>query len=451
LIGPSSGAARADRRIVAMTFVDALGTGTYLAGSIVFFTQALSLSATDVGLGLSLGAVVGILTSVPVGAIADRFGARWTLVAICAWRACGFACYAVIHGFWAFLILTCLLGVTGKAVMASVRQALVGRSVLPENRVRTMAVTQAMRNVGLGLGSLLAFSIVELGARTSYDFIVLLNAASFIAAGALAVAVREKNFPTQEPKPRGRATAALQNRGYVGLTLLNTVFLFNNSVLVIAMPLWALDHTSAPKAIVPVFLTVNTVLVALLQVRAAEWAKSIALAARSLMISGVLLAVAAALIAVASALPAAEAAGAMILGVIALTGCELLQVPASWQLSYSFAPDESLASYLGLFSVGSSTESAIGPYALTAGVIGAGVIGWGAFGAVICCAAMLIPVIVRRVPVPDDRTTAEAAAGLLGGCHSVSARVHRWSAQDEKDQRRGVMIVAVHREGRTGA
>ena len=112
---PGTQAARADWRIATMSFADALGTGTYLAGAAVFFTKALGLTAAAVGLGLSLGAAIGIFTLLPIGALTDRLGPRRTMIIICAWRACGFACYAVIHGFAAFVILTCLLGVAGKA------------------------------------------------------------------------------------------------------------------------------------------------------------------------------------------------------------------------------------------------------------------------------------------------------------------------------------------------
>ena len=64
-----------------MAFADALGTGTYLAGAVVFFTKALGLTAAQVGLGLSLGAVVGIATTFPIGALADRFGPRRVMIA----------------------------------------------------------------------------------------------------------------------------------------------------------------------------------------------------------------------------------------------------------------------------------------------------------------------------------------------------------------------------------
>jgi MFS family permease len=389
--------ARADRAIVAMAFADALGTGTYLAGSVVFFTKALDLSAAQVGLGLSVGALLGIATSMPIGMAADHFGPRRTMIVICAWRAAGFACYGVIHGFAQFMLVTCLLGLAGKAAMASVRQALVARAVRSESRVATMAVTQAVRNVAFGLGSLLAFAFVQVGARASYDLIVLVNALSFVVAGMLASTVRQRN-PISPKKPRHTAWSALTNRRYLAVAVLSTVFQLNQSFLVVALPLWTLAHTSAPRALVPVFLTLNTVLVALLQVRTSRLAKTVPAAARALMTSGALLASACALVAAASGPGPAGAALLLVLAVVAITGCELLQSTASWQLSYALAPEEGLGSHLGLFGMSAAAEGAIGPYALTSGVIASGIAGWVTFAVLLCAAVLAVPAVVPASP-----------------------------------------------------
>jgi hypothetical protein len=171
--------------------------------------------------------------------------------------------------------------------------------------------------------------------------------------------------------------------------------LLNQSALTIAIPLWALDHTHAPRAIVPAFLTVNTVLIALLQVRAARFVKNIPSAVRVFIAAGACLALAAVLVGISSMVPAAVAACLLLLGVAALTGCELLQGPASWQLSYGFAPEATQGAHLALFGMSTAAEAAIGPYVLTAGVIALGSVGWMGFGAVVCCAILLLPPVVR--------------------------------------------------------
>jgi MFS family permease len=74
VIGRSGGA------LLLVGLVDATGTGLYLAGSALFFTQIIGLSAAQVGLGLSVAGVLGILSPIPFGKLADRWGPRAVLL-----------------------------------------------------------------------------------------------------------------------------------------------------------------------------------------------------------------------------------------------------------------------------------------------------------------------------------------------------------------------------------
>jgi MFS family permease len=76
------GESGAQRIIVFSGLVDALGTGLFLAVSTLFFVNQVGLSATQVGLGLSVAGAVGFFASVPVGSLGDRFSARNVLIAL---------------------------------------------------------------------------------------------------------------------------------------------------------------------------------------------------------------------------------------------------------------------------------------------------------------------------------------------------------------------------------
>lgn len=383
----------ADRRIALIAFADALGTGTYLAGSAVFFTQAVGLTAAQVGFGLSLGALVGLGTTFPIGVLADRIGPRPMLALICGWRALGFAGYAVISGLPAFLVLACLLGVASKA-MAPVLQALVDVVVTPERRVRTMALSRSVRNVGFSLGGLLAVAPLQVGTRASYNVIVLVNAASFVVAGVLTWRMREIRTTDRRLGTRRHPFRALRDGHYLGLTLLNGIVLLNQSMLVLAIPLWTLQHTSVPRGFIPVFLVINTVLVALFQVPATRSAESLTSAIRTFVCSAGLVAGAAGMVAISGSLTTVAAAAVLVTAVLLQTGGELLQSAASWQLSFCFAPEESRGSYLALFGLGSALEGALGPYLLTASVIATGAGGWLGLAAVLAAAGLLLPLVV---------------------------------------------------------
>ena len=63
-------------RLSTQSLLFALGEGTFMAGSAVFFTQVVGLSGPQVGLGLTIAGVAAFIAAYPMGSIVDRFGAK---------------------------------------------------------------------------------------------------------------------------------------------------------------------------------------------------------------------------------------------------------------------------------------------------------------------------------------------------------------------------------------
>ena len=73
-------------------------------------------------------------------------------------------------------------------------------------------------------------------------------------------------------------------------TVGNGVLSLYDTVLIVLLPIWVIEHTSVPVALVPVLMAVNTVLTVLLQVYVARFAEGTAAAIRLLMLTGALMA-----------------------------------------------------------------------------------------------------------------------------------------------------------------
>ncbi|MEV6147490.1 MULTISPECIES: MFS transporter [unclassified Streptomyces] len=55
------------RTLATASFINMLGSGVFTLSAAVFFTRSVGLPVSQVGLGMGLGALVGLLSGVPVG------------------------------------------------------------------------------------------------------------------------------------------------------------------------------------------------------------------------------------------------------------------------------------------------------------------------------------------------------------------------------------------------
>ena len=93
---PAGAVPPAGRLFVLLTFVDAIGTGMFMAGAVIFFVRSIGLTNNEVGTGLAIAGLVGLVTSVPMGsAPGDHIGAKRMMVIMQYWRAACFLALAI--------------------------------------------------------------------------------------------------------------------------------------------------------------------------------------------------------------------------------------------------------------------------------------------------------------------------------------------------------------------
>src|SRR6476646_3319963 len=134
------------RRLSVQSVMYALGDGVFTTGNAVYFTQIVGLSAAQVGLGLSITGVVALALSVPLGRVADRYGARrmWAVGAML--EALLYLSYPVIHGFAAFVAL--LVAFTLVSSVGGAGRGAYTIAIFPrEERVRYQAYLRAVLNI----------------------------------------------------------------------------------------------------------------------------------------------------------------------------------------------------------------------------------------------------------------------------------------------------------------
>lgn len=335
---------------------DALGTGLFLAGAVIFFSRRLGLSAAAISGGFVVAGAVGLALVAPLGVLTDRFGYALSLRTVHFARAVVFPLYLVARGPIGFTVITILVTI-GDRLAAPAFQAVTGTVVGDDRYSDTMGYIRALRNAGFSLGALLTSLLIVVGTSAAYDALVIGNAVSFLLAGAL---LRAKNVRAPGTHQGGQRLRGVRPR-YLALSGLNVVLQMHDAILLFALPLYVIKQTGVPVSVLPLLVALNTVLVVLSQRWLSNHAATLAGAARTQRTAGFILAATCLSLALAALLPAVAAVIVLTVAVVLLTLGESLQIAGAWELSRLHAPVSHRGAYLAVFSISNGVERAVGP------------------------------------------------------------------------------------------
>jgi MFS family permease len=184
--------------------------------------------------------------------------------------------------------------------------------------------------------------------------------------------------------------AVLHDLPFVVVTLLSGVTAMHFMVIEVALPLWIAQETSAPRFLVAVTLMINTVCVALLQVRLTRKIDRVGPSSRAMARSGFWVAGGFALIAFASGQPAWLAILLLCAGTLVHVVGEMIGSGGQWGVQMGLAPRERQGQYQGFAGVGFSLSGMVAPTLVVLLCIEWGRPGWFVMGAVIIAASVLM-------------------------------------------------------------
>ncbi|MEC3980177.1 MFS transporter [Amycolatopsis sp. H20-H5] len=394
-----------ERRYVLVSLISSIGTGLFLSGNAVFGTQVVGLSAQEVGLSLSAAGVAGLLGAGTMGGLADRFGARRMMLLLYTLEGLGYLAFCFVGSFLLFAAVTSLLAAIGFG-KGTASAALVSAIAGEAGRVRLRAQSRSLFNLGFSLGAALSALAMTIATLPAYYALPIGNALALFA-GALLVRKLPETTPSASHVPR-RAFAALRNLPFLGTIALNCVVGLHGSMVLVVVPLWVLERTSAPHALIGILLVVNTLTCVLLQVRASKGTETLAGSVRKARWSAAVLLPACLLLGLSGEVSPLFAVALILVGYFLLSLGEVMQTASAWGMSYSLAPKHAEAEYLGASTMSVAGESIVGPAVGTWATLTFGLLGWTSLGLVILVAAAALgPVtawtarsLARRHPDP---------------------------------------------------
>jgi MFS family permease len=401
------------RAIAFQSAVLAVGGGTFLTGSVVFFTHVVGLSPVQIGAGLSIAGLTSLATSLPLGGLADRLGGQraWVIGALV--EAAAMAGYPVFRSFLAFVVLMALAA-AGDSFANAGRTLYTADAIPPENRVRTMAFARSYLNIGFTIGAGLGAAALAVSSTAALVAMVALNA-GVLVVNAMVVS-RLPAAPSHQATAKVSRLTVLTDVPYLVLCVVFGVLWFHGALFTEVIPLWAITHTDAPKPVLGALFALNTVMAVTLQVPATRGLTSLAGTAKLLRRGALAAAVAGPVVALTGRTNGWWTVGLLALAIVLITGTELWVSASQWFIQTDTLPAAQRGAYVGLGQTVGAAGRMVAPAGLTLLAISTGGWGWWIVAAIfVACGIAAGPVIgwVGRTSRVDVRPVPSAPKGLL--------------------------------------
>jgi MFS family permease len=370
------------RRISVQMFLLGTGIGTFLAGSAVYFTEIVGLSATQVGAGLTLAGVASSLVSIPMGRLSDRVGSKrmWALSAATA--VCMYLLWPTVTSVRSFFIVITALKVAERTALGA-RGAYILEAFSRDDAVRSMAFVRVAGNIGLLTGASISGIALALASNTLVRAIPLASALILTINVLAVVKLPRPSAHAEGPqRERGEKAAvasrpgALRNPGFTAVTTLNGVLYTWDTLLNVVIPIWLVQETDAPRVLLAGLFGTNAVICVLAQVRVAGRVDSLHGALRASRISAVFFVASCLMVMVTHDTLGLVTVLLVWAGHMVLTGAEMFQAAGQWGYVTHLSDPHRRGEYQGMDQLGMSAGSLWAPAAYTFLAMHWGTAGW---------------------------------------------------------------------------
>jgi MFS family permease len=361
------------RKLTFANFINTFGNGMFHTVGIIYFSFTVGLGAHAVAFAFTIGAAVSLAVSVPAGHLADRYSPK--LIGIVSFTLQGLILGAQIFTkTWnVFVVLLCLEYFVERFGQ-NARMSYIAQIGEGQKRVEARAYMRAVTNLGIGAGTLIAGIALAINTATAYKTMIALDALTFIFA-AIAYA-RVPNIPPTLQEHEKFDWTVLKDHRYIVATALNGGLTLHFLIQNIAIPVWVVQETNAPRWMISVIMLMNTLAIVLFQVRTSKKYTDVRIAVRQFQRASLYVAIACLIYATSTGVNAYLASAILLIAMGAHIAGELVGSNASWMIAMDLADERRQGVYQGIWSMGFGLTDMIGPSILVALVIGIGQFGW---------------------------------------------------------------------------
>ena len=391
------------RALTLATASASLSTGLFYSVSALYFTRVIGLPATTVGLGLTVAGAVGVAASFLGGYLGDRVGADRLQLWANAGQGVALMAYVLAGSAVAFTVIACF-AVGARSLQGTAKATLQARWFPGPERVGIRARLRVVTNVFIGVGTAVAAIalLIDTAAayRTTMVAVGLLAAAATIPLAGLRARVpglaerMDEHRSADGSRPAGRSP--LRDRTYLASVALNSVVAMQFGLQTVGVPLWIATSTDAPTVVISVLMVVNTVFVALFQVRASRGTHDILVAGRTVRRGTLLVAVACLLYGAAGSVGAVAAVAVLLAAELLGSWAEIWVEAGGWGLAFELADPVNAGAYQGLSQTGYAVAGMLSPLVVTATAVDRGLPGWALLAGVFAAAGVGVAAVARH-------------------------------------------------------
>lgn len=247
------------------------GNGVVVPFLVIYLHNVRGIALGLAGSIAATNALAALVSGPIAGSLADRIGARTTLVGSLVVMTVAFALFPLIHQAWHAFLLNALAG-TGSGAFWPSQGTLLSALTPVERRPAAFAQQRVTMNLGIGLGGLTGGLIAKSSDPSSFTVLFVIDAVTFLVFALILTRVPSPALePVSEHEPRHGYGAVFRNRPFVSFVLLNTVFIAASIALFSELfPVFAKNQASVSEREIGLVFFMNTLLIVLLQLPVAK-------------------------------------------------------------------------------------------------------------------------------------------------------------------------------------
>ena len=370
------GAIPADSAVRALglsTFINTIGNGLFMTIDVIYFTTIVGLSPAHVALGLTIAGGIGVLANIPAGHLSDRISPRELAVLAVCLQGLITGLFIFVHTFLFFVLLNVVAAILDGFTRAT-RMTIISRIGGVDSRLMIRAYTRTITNLGIALGTVCAGFALAHNTKFGYQSLLLADAVTFLGCAFFL-----RKLPYFGPTVAGGeplSFLALKDQRYVAATLLNAVMSLHFILQTVAIPLWVVRETHAPRWWVSIIMLVNTIGVIAFQMRARRGSDDLVSGARLFRKATIAISIACILYSFSKGVNTVTACLLLIVAMFFHVYGEVLGSIGSWSIGFGMAQEKYQGQYQGIYSLGIGLSGTFGPAIVIYFAITLGRIGW---------------------------------------------------------------------------